>query len=622
MANYTTYYCVDLHSNKSDPGELLAKFIKEGIWESGGDKRYLKVIKEVKIGSMIAARTTLIETRDGQEIKLSKIWNIGTVVENYEDGTRLGIKWKKKFKAIEVEQRSIVRSPIGKLNNIYAIRAIFGDVDLGIKEGEIPIYTKSTGRNDNKLYPCFKLTKIEWDDFGYHTLYNVYYHEDDGSSVNIGRAKFYDKETDSGELPEMFSMLDDNYCSLGLDNSYYEKLREKLDKVASDYYVEAVNDLAINRGIRIDFERTLAFRQSLLRGSDAQKSYKEGYYIYNGIVRKESFDFEFSTTIGKALKPHKIHFKFTEDDVLPFRIKVLIGKNGTGKTHYLSKLASTLSGLAEEGTFNSEFAPSFSRVITISYSLFDRFPRPENTKGFSYYYCGFRGGRGFLTPNQMNTRFLKAIKILQESRQMIYFAKCLSDVLSGDIADELLDEEFEDLRKESFKLFDSNNYSKYSSGQLIMILVLAELIAYITEDSLVLIDEPETHLHPNSISLFINVINKILSKYESYAIIATHSPQIVQEVPAKDIVVLERNDKMASTREVGLETFGENLNTITQRIFYTINNDEYYRIYLTRLAKKMDYDSIITAFEEKSQPLGLNAKMYLQSLYEEPNTAK
>lgn len=622
MAKSISYYCVTLPSNELKPEKLLEKFIKEGVWESGGDKRYFNVIKGVKTGSVLAARTSSTEIRDGQEIKLSKVWGIGKVVENYGDGIKLGVKWKKTIRPFDVKQTIAIRSPIGKLNNTFDILKIFGKVDLGFKEGEIPIYSDVKGRSDNKFYPCFKLSKIEWDDFGYHTLYNVYYHEDEGSSVNIGRAKFYNKETDSGVLPEVFSMLDDNYCSLGLDNGYYEKLRERLDKSTADNYLEAVNDLATNRGIRIDFERTIAFRKSLLRGSDAQKAYKEGYYVYNGIVQKEDFDFEFSTTIGKAIKPHKIHFKFTEDDILPFRIKVLIGKNGTGKTHYLSKLASTLSGLSEDGEFNTKYAPAFSRVITISYSLFDRFPRPENTKGFSYYYCGFRGGRGFLTPNQMNARFVKATKILQESHQMIYFGKCLTDVLSGDIADELLDDEFEELRKESFKLFDSNNYSKYSSGQLIMILVLAELIAYITEDSLVLVDEPETHLHPNSISLFINVINRILKKYESYAIIATHSPQIVQEVPAKDIVVLERNDNMASTREVGLETFGENLNTITQRIFYTINNDEYYRVYLKRLANVMDYDSIIMAFEEKSQPLSLNAKMYLQSLYEEPNASK
>jgi len=145
--------------------------------------------------------------------------------------------------------------------------------------------------------------------------------------------------------------------------------------------------------------------------------------------------------------------------------------------------------------------------------------------------------------------------------------------------------------------------------------MLAEVLAYITTESLLLFDEPETHLHPNSISLFVNVINRILKEYNSYAIISTHSPQIIQEVPAKDIIVIERLDNIPSIRGLDIETFGENLNTITERIFHTNSHDEYYREFLTKLSKSNSYSKIIEMFEKESLPLSLSAKIYLQSLY-------
>lgn len=150
-----------------------------------------------------------------------------------------------------------------------------------------------------------------------------------------------------------------------------------------------------------------------------------------------------------------------------------------------------------------------------------------------------------------------------------------------------------------------------------MILILAEVLAYITNESLLIIDEPETHLHPNSISLFINVINRILDKFDSYAIISTHSPQVVQEVPSKDIIVVERIENSPSVRGLDIESFGENLNTITERIFHTISHDEYYRVFLKRLSQEKTYDELIEIFEKNSLPLSFNAKIYLQSLYKQ-----
>lgn len=620
MANDINYYCVGFTWNGYNPENQLTRFIKDGIWEDGYDSKHTRTVKSIPIGSKIAAKTTFTKKNNGERVSILKIHAVGEVVKNFDDGIKLKIKWEKGFVPFEIINKGSYRSTIARVKSIDTIREIFGNSSLNISEGEIPSYVMSKERGSIQVYPCFKFFKDNWDDFGYRTQYVVDYCLNENSAIRIGSVKILNSKDDSGDLPDFFTKLDDNFCSLGQDNDYYFNLREKIDKIASEYYLDAVNDLSIYKGIRSDFEFLTGYKVSILRSSEAQKSFREGANIYNGQKKTNTFNFRFSTQIGKALKPHNIQFRFAKDNILPFRVKVMIGKNGTGKTQYLSKLASTLSGFDSQGRFDTELMPAFSRVITISYSLFDRFPRPQKTKGFSYYYCGFRGGNGFLTQNQINTRFSKAIKVLKQSERIIIFGSYLALVLTEDIANEILDDDYNDLRNKSFTLFDEDDYSRYSSGQIVMILVLAELLAYITYESLVLIDEPETHLHPNSISLFIKVINKILKKYESYAIIATHSPQVVQEVPAKDIVVLERYQNIPGVRSVGIETFGENLNTITQRIFDTISNDEYYRSFFKDISSSQSYESIITIFENDSQPLSLNAKMYLQSLYEEPNT--
>jgi predicted ATP-dependent endonuclease of OLD family len=165
----------------------------------------------------------------------------------------------------------------------------------------------------------------------------------------------------------------------------------------------------------------------------------------------------------------------------------------------------------------------------------------------------------------------------------LYLSIVLSEVISLDF----LDEEYTEFNLNEFVLFSENGESLYSSGQMIMILTLSEVLAYITIESLILFDEPETHLHPNSVSLFIQVLNKILSRFDSYAIISTHSPQFIQEVPAKDITILERLGNTPSTRQLDIETFGENLNILTERVFSTSGHDEYYRNYLLSLFEKI-----------------------------------
>jgi predicted ATPase len=617
MAKNIQYYCVGFTWKGSEPENQLTRFLQKGVWENGFDDKYLDRVNAVAEGSRIAAKTTYTRKEDDETISILSIHATGTVTENLQDGKTLKIKWDKIFEPFEIKNKGAYRSTISRINNYETLKEIFKKDKILFAGKEIPFYSSDEFKKDYHLFPCFVFTKDKWDDYGFKTQYDIDYHISQKETVNIGTAKFYNKKENNGELPESFMSLDNDFCSLGQSNRYYSKLRDNLEKDIADHYLDAVNDLAINRGLVESFEHEDGFKTSLLRSSEAQKALREGNKIFKNLKIENVFRFTFSTQIGNAIDKHSIKFDYTEKADLPFRIKVIIGKNGTGKTQYIGKLASTLSGHEAQGEFSTKYLPPFSRVIAISYSLFDRFPRPKQTKTYSYYYCGFQGGKGFLTPNQIHTRLNKAFTVLKKSDRVQLFGKYLSLVLSEEIALDILDEDYIKFTTKEFILYDENEYSKYSSGQIIMILILAEVVAYITNESLLIIDEPETHLHPNSISLFINVINRILNKFDSYAIISTHSPQVVQEVPSKDIIVIERIENSPSIRGLDIETFGENLNTITERIFHTISHDEYYRVFLNRLSQEKTYDELIEIFEKNSLPLSFNAKIYLQSLYKQ-----
>jgi len=615
MIETIQYYCVGFTWKGNDPDNQLPRFIKESIWENGFEDKYLERVNSVPIGSRLAAKTTYTRKEEGETISILSIHATGTVIENLLDGQTLKVKWDKLFEPFEIKNKGAYRSTISRINNIETIKEVFKNDKSLFKDKDIPFYSSDEFEKDYSLFPCFVFTKSKWDDFGYKTQYDITYYQSEKKPFEIGYAKFLNKTDNSGDLPESFTFLDDDFCSLGQSNNYYVNLRDNISKDISDYYLDAVNDIAINKGILDLFEHEKGFQTSLVRSSEAQKALREGSKIFNNIKIDNTFRFSFSTQIGNATEKHTIKFDFSEKDNLPFRIKVIIGKNGTGKTQYIGKMASTLSGLESQGEFSTKYVPPFSRVMAISYSLFDRFPRPTQTKTYSYYYCGFQSGKGFLTENQIHSRISKAFVALKTSGRVHLFGRYISLLLSDEIASEILDEDFTEFNSDDFSLYDKDGYSKYSSGQIILILILAEVLAYITTESLLLFDEPETHLHPNSISIFINVINKILKKFNSYSIISTHSPQIVQEVPSKDIVVIERIENSPSVRGLGIETFGENLNTITERIFHTVSHDEYYREFLKILSKDRNYDEIISVFEENSLPLGLNARIYLQSLY-------
>lgn len=71
--------------------------------------------------------------------------------------------------------------------------------------------------------------------------------------------------------------------------------------------------------------------------------------------------------------------------------------------------------------------------------------------------------------------------------------------------------------------------SRLSTGQLLLLSTVARLAATIKPNSLVLIDEPETGLHPTWQSAYIPLLRQVLGDFGSHFFIATHSPHIVSD---------------------------------------------------------------------------------------------
>jgi energy-coupling factor transporter ATP-binding protein EcfA2 len=79
-----------------------------------------------------------------------------------------------------------------------------------------------------------------------------------------------------------------------------------------------------------------------------------------------------------------------------------------------------------------------------------------------------------------------------------------------------------------------------SSGQRLFAYVVLNVLGAIRRNILLLIDEPELFLHPTLEIQFIDMLKSILSRFNSKALLATHSVVTVREVPADCVHVFER----------------------------------------------------------------------------------
>lgn len=119
-------------------------------------------------------------------------------------------------------------------------------------------------------------------------------------------------------------------------------------------------------------------------------------------------------------------------------------------------------------------------------------------------------------------------------------------------------------------------------------------------------------MHPPLLSSFIRAISDLLIKRNAVAIIATHSPVVLQEVPKSCVTKIERVGSQYSLFRPELETYGESIGTLTREIFgLEVEGSGFYKTIREFLSKTADYNMLINSFDGK---IGLEGRAIARSI--------
>lgn len=478
---------------------------------------------------------------------------------------------------------------------------------------------------ENFSYPCFYLSRAKWDDYGFSTSFTLYYMEGMGRKKLIGSVKIACTGQAKGRtsLPVDFSELGVEYFSLGQSDTYYRNLKE-LGEGVKNHVLESLRDVRTS-SVTMEIaksEKAYSFSLTRFLGPLALAGLEE--------QKKDILSFEFESLIHSSDTPTRCIFTFRRDGLIPSRINALIGVNGAGKTQLLANFVSGILGLGEKKIDVSE-RESISKVVVVSYSIFDRFFLPDQiaipanrsrreyiSKDLKYVYIGLRerigpdvgdkdNGAKDLTkiagPMTFAKKFTSALQKLKIDGRYEQWQKIMAPILLE--ADLPHDEYMPDSTCRA-------RFRRLGAGHKATLSMLTNLFSELQDNSLVVIDEPENHLHPALLSAMLHVLREMLNRTNSIAVISTHSPIVIQEVPAKFVQVITKFNNQAQLIPLRKESFGTSIDTLMSETFKLTYQMPSYVNILKNLAKQnIPLENIENELERK---LSAEARSFYMSM--------
>jgi predicted ATP-dependent endonuclease of OLD family len=155
-------------------------------------------------------------------------------------------------------------------------------------------------------------------------------------------------------------------------------------------------------------------------------------------------------------------------------------------------------------------------------------------------------------------------------------------------------------------------FGNLSSGHKIVLLTITRLVETVEERTLVLLDEPEAHLHPPLLSAFVRALSDLLVNRNGVAIIATHSPVVLQEVPASCAWKIRRTGRTLAAERPDLETFGENVGVLTREVFgLEVTDAGFHQLLRDAAREESEFQNVVQKFDSE---LGGEARALVRAL--------
>lgn len=478
----------------------------------------------------------------------------------------------------------------------------------------------------------FLLEHCEWNDWWrYENLYTLKYVNQDQEYL-IGQVKIGDISGDSDQripaIPNSFDQLDSmHFVSLGQGTDYYAALNA-LGLERRVFVLTALNDIAYNLTYYQKYNKLGVIRNSLLRDISVQTVTNQFHRMANGGAVSTPYEFEYIyPTIDNAVlnSPH-LCFSVVPDSTPPTNIHVLIGRNGVGKTWLLKNMIESLyTKDANCGQFVFEDRQTqFSNIVCLAFSVFDQFPTAQSNEDLKYTHIGVRSsfeGKSI----ELDDQFAISLTTCMTNKTRYKRWKDIISILNSDpiFAEiNLVDyiEEIQNNRRQytrkKAEVQIKRLFRRLSSGHKIVALAITRLVETVEECTLVLLDEPELHLHPPLLSAFTRALSQLLIDRNGVAIITTHSPVILQEVPKSCVWILRRSGQFVSADRPEIETFGENVGSLTSEVFrLEVMESGFHKMLKEKLSKHHgDFEDALEEFEGQlgSEAVSLLKIMSLQ----------
>ena len=474
-----------------------------------------------------------------------------------------------------------------------------------------------------------------WNDFSFVTMFYLIYFDESGVLHDIGNVKIGFKGqtvevATHSKLLNTFEYLPSDFFSLGEDTEYYKKISRDLPQAIRDELLSGLNDIVYNQDIITSIQDEKVFGISLLRSTSISTIKGQLNRIIHGGVELTPYNFSFVRSETESLSELCLDFMVSPDSKPQTNIHAVIGRNGVGKTTLLnSMISSVIQGDISVGNFVEKgivfgkerkiSADYFSSIVSVSFSVFDPFNPPEEkadpSKGTCYYYIGLKQNskESLKTLEQLHIEFYSSLRnCLKIPSKKERWLKAIKTLESDSNFAEMDLSILVNVSNENLKKYALHLISKMSSGHAIVILTITKLVEKVEEKTLLLIDEPESHLHPPLLSAFTRSLSDLLYNRNGVAIIATHSPVLLQEIPKTCVSKITRFGKSTSISRPKIETFAENVGVLTREVFgLEVVKSGYHDLLQASVDQGGNYEDILASY---SGQLGVEGKFLLKTM--------